>query len=361
MERVPSISLYRPKVKKKKKGEETGKLVVSQIWWMHWRQNGLDRRESTGVRNKREALRRAQIRQQELERGETGLRDISWDAAKQAFLTYKASVCRAATPGAYEWSLKAFERIAKPGNLNRVDVRTLQSFAAARSDEGRAPATVNKDLRAVRTFLRWAVEQRYLRAAPAFKMAWVRADGKQPVVVPWVEYEGWLAALDSGELRLTKRPAAWWKVFAQVAYWLGMRRGEILGLCWSMVDLEKAELTVLSETSKGRRCRTLPLVPELVVALRAWRDSCPDEERVLRYDGNVRHLYDDWHKIAGKHRTMKHCRSTCASQMIEAGTPTVVVKDQLGHGSVTTTEKFYVNTSGSLRKAAESRRARKAS
>lgn len=51
---------------------------------------------------------------------------------------------------------------------------------------------------------------------------------------------------------------------AQRAYWLGMRRGEIFGLCWSMVDLDKAELTVLSETSKCRRWRTLPLVPALV-------------------------------------------------------------------------------------------------
>ena len=102
-----------------------------------------------------------------------------------------------------------------------------------------------------------------------------------------------------------------------------------------------------------------PLIPELVAALRAWRERNPGEERVLPYDGNVRHLYDDWHKIVGKHRTVKHCRSSCASSMIEAGVPTVVVKDWLGHSSVVATEKFYTNTSGSLRKAAEARRARK--
>ena len=116
----------------------------------------------------------------------------------------------------------------------------------------------------------------------------------------------------------------------QLAYELGLRRGEILGLRWGQVDLEKAELTVLSETSKGRRCRTLPLVPELVAALRGWRESCPGEERVLPYLGNVRKLYNDWHKIAGG-RVPKNCRSSCGSQMVEAGTPTVVVKDWLGH------------------------------
>jgi integrase len=42
--------------------------------------------------------------------------------------------------------------------------------------------------------------------------------------------------------------------------------------------------------------------------------------------------------------------------MIEAGTPTVVVKDFLGHASVTTTEAFYINTGPALRIAAEKRR-----
>jgi hypothetical protein len=87
--------------------------------------------------------------------------------------------------------------------------------------------------------------------------------------------------------------------------------------------------------------------------LRAWRQSCPDEDHVLPYSGNMRHLYEDWHKITGRHRVPKNCRSTCGSQVVESGTPTVVVKDFLGHSSVTTTEKFYVNTSASPRKAAE--------
>ncbi|MCE5268706.1 MAG: tyrosine-type recombinase/integrase [Planctomycetaceae bacterium] len=69
----------------------------------------------------------------------------------------------------------------------------------------------------------------------------------------------------------------------------------------------------------------------------------------------MRPSHEDWHKIVGKHRVPKNCRSTCGSQLVQSGTPTVVVKDFLGHSSVTTTEKFYVNTSGSLRAAAEAR------
>ena len=283
---------------------------------------------------------------------------IPWEQAKQEFLKEKASVNRSTTAGAYDWSLKAFQRVIKPNNLAQIDVGVLGRFAAARMDEGMTAETVNKDLRAVRAFLHWAVGQPYLVKAPSFKAAWVREDEKRPVVIPRAEYEAMLAALDSGQIKLTKRSAAWWKVFVQLAYGLGMRRGELLGLRWESVDLEKAEpeLTVLSVTSKGRRYRTLPLVPELVAVLRAWRESCPGEERVLPYDGDMRRLYSDWHRFAGD-RVPKNCRSSTGSQLVEAGTPTVVVKDFLGHSSVVTTERFYTNTTGALRKAADARRA----
>ena len=223
-------------------------------------------------------------------------------------------------------------------------------------DEDVVPQTVNKDLRATRRFLNWAVEKRYLRVAPKFKSAFVPEDDKLPVVIPRAEYEAMLAALNSGEVKLTKRPAAWWRLFLQLAYQLGPRRNEILELRWAEVDFEKAELTILSETSKGRKSRILPLMPELVAAWRAWRQAWPNEEKVLRYDGNVRHLYDDFHRFAGD-RVPKNCRSSTGSLLVAAGVPTVIVRDFLGHSSVTITEKHYVNTSGTLRAAAEARRA----
>jgi integrase len=293
-----------------------------------------------------------------LERGETAVRSVLWSQATKEFLQKKAIVNRPATAATYGFSLDAFARIVKPDNLKKIDVGVLGRFAAARKNEGVTAETVNRDLRAVRALMRYAEEQHFVAKVPKFKTVWIRQDEKPPVVIPQAEYEAMLATLDSGTVKLTKRSSAWWKTFTQLVHGLGLRRGEMLGLRWESVDLEKAELTVLSETSKGRRCRTLPLVQELATALGHWRESNPDEERVLPYDGNVRHLYEDWHKFAGKNRTPKQFRSTTGSALIEAGTPTVVVKDFLGHSSVVITEKHYVNTSGSLRKAAEARKAR---
>jgi integrase len=91
----------------------------------------------------------------------------------------------------------------------------------------------------------------------------------------------------------------------------------------------------------------------------------PDAHLLPWEKESLRSLYDDWHAIVAKADLPskkkvlpKHFRSTCGSELIEAGAPTVVVKDFLGHASVTTTETFYINTGSSLRAASEAREKR---
>ena len=78
-----------------------------------------------------------------------------------------------------------------------------------------------------------------------------------------------------------------------------------------------------------------------------------------------RTIYEDWHAIQkaagipdGEHYVPKNCRSTCASGLIAANVPTVVVKDFLGHQTVATTENYYINTQPALRAAANARKVR---
>jgi integrase len=112
-----------------------------------------------------------------------------------------------------------------------------------------------------------------------------------------------------------------------------------------------------------------PNVGNLLSVLRPWHDAqTPTPEPadlVFPYDSDYRNIYADWRRIlehAGlptddrkrRHR-LKDLRSTCATQLIEAGEPTLVVKDWLGHATVKTTESYYANTD-KARKAAAGRR-----
>lgn len=149
MERVPSISLFRPRYKK------NGKTSTSAVWWMRWRENGKVRSESTGVRNRREAERRARNKLEEFENGKEVVHDVRFTDAKKAFLKQKESVNKQATADAYSYSLEAFQRLVKPSKLCKINEGTLGDFAAARMKEGMVPETCNKDLRACRALLWW--------------------------------------------------------------------------------------------------------------------------------------------------------------------------------------------------------------
>ena len=173
--------------------------------------------------------------------------------------------------------------------------------------------------------------------------------------MPVAEYEEWITKLTSGKLTIDQTAAAWWLVFVKLVYHLGLRRSGTLLAEWKSINWDACTLTVVAETSKGRRTRTLPLMPELVADLRAWRAANPDETHVLPFEGNVRRIYDDWHLIAGKDRVPKNCRSITGTALIEAGIPTAVVQKWLGHKYITTTEKYYVNPTELLRAAAAAR------
>ena len=178
-----------------------------------------------------------------------------------------------------------------------------------------------------------------------------------------------VGTLRKPDLILKRRSADWWRVFLYVANYLGLRRSEIVGLTWGRISFDTLEVRVLATTSKGRKERIVPMAPELGDVLRQWRDKqgkvkSTDEVLPWPYD-TYPQLYEDWHLIQkaagipdGEHYVPKNCRSTCASELIAANVPTVVVKDFLGHATVATTENYYINTKPALRAAASARKVR---
>lgn len=152
----------------------------------------------------------------------------------------------------------------------------------------------------------------------------------------------------------------------------GMRRGEVLGLHWGDVDLERARLSVRHQivnvdyevivddvkTTTGRR--TIDLDQRTVAALRAWRKvqleermACglrPVDDGIVfaRADGTPTHP-DLFSQIFERHvakstlpRIRLHdLRHTHASILLKAGVPVKVVSERLGHSSPAFTMTVY--------------------
>jgi integrase len=345
----------------------------SPFWYVrYWelRSDGRTWREvwrstKTTVKKDAEAIRRKIER--ELDAGKRYDADMPWCEFVQEFLEKHAVRKSFRTHQTYQECLGLFTKTAKPKRLSDVTLALLEDFANARLKNGVSGPTVNRDLRHIRAALKWAFRREYLVRLPDFTAVFLRVDATQPVTIPEEDFLSMITALQGPDLVLRKRPKEWWRVFLYVAYYLGLRRGEILGLTWDRIHFDTLEARVLAITSKGRKDRVVPLPPELAEVLRKWRDSQGKEDakgEVLPWPyPSYRQIYSDWHTIqtaagieAGQHYVPKNCRSSCASELIAAGVPTVVVKDFLGHATVATTEKYYINTKPALRAAALARK-----
>jgi integrase len=165
----------------------------------------------------------------------------------------------------------------------------------------------------------------------------------------------------------------------------GMRRGEVLGLRWRDVDLDRARVSVRQtlvlagrqvvtsepKTSRGRR--SIALDPRTVSALRAWRRAQAAERLAwgsawadsglvfTREDGTPIHpewLSDafEWRvKVAGLPRIRFHdLRHTHASLGLAAGIPVKVMSERLGHTSSSFTADAYQHVTPALEEQAAS-------
>jgi len=154
-----------------------------------------------------------------------------------------------------------------------------------------------------------------------------------------------------------------------LAAYTGMRRGEILGLRWSDVDLAVGRLSVRQalvevayavqvsdvKTSTGRR--TIDLDAGTVDVLAAWRieraeergSVPPGEELVFtKPDGTWVHpqtfsqiLERKVAQLDVPRISLHDLRHTHATLMIKAGVPVKVVSERLGHANVAFTMSVY--------------------
>lgn len=148
-----------------------------------------------------------------------------------------------------------------------------------------------------------------------------------------------------------------------VAITTGMRRGELLGLRWSDIDLKAARLTVNQslerlkgkttfkspKTQGSRRTITLPALT--VEALREHRSAKPRigaGELVFSHDGipwdpdSLTKAFDRLVQAAGVRRITFHgLRHTHISHQLMDGVHVKVVSEQAGHANVSITLSVY--------------------
>jgi integrase len=183
------------------------------------------------------------------------------------------------------------------------------------------------------------------------------------------------APLSSAEARVLLAAAADDRLYGVyvLALVLGMRRGEVLGLRWSAVDLDGGLLRVrsslqrvegqlvLSSPKTRRSRRAIPLPRAVVRVLRAHRESQAVERAAAEVSGDddlvfttrigtaiePRNLSRHFEALRDRAKVRKvrfhDLRHSCASLLFELGVPLRMVMEILGHSQISTTSDIYTH------------------
>jgi len=144
--------------------------------------------------------------------------------------------------------------------------------------------------------------------------------------------------------------------WAPVALYTGLRTGELCGLKWGDVDLERRKLRVVRQFSKGRvstpksgKSRTVPLPQAALRALTEQRAEtymrgdwvwCDDDGAPITSD-MIKSRFRIACRNAGVREVRVHdLRHTYASMLVRRGVGLKVVQELLGHHSVTVTQRY---------------------
>jgi integrase len=224
-----------------------------KVWWIKYSVDGRRRRESSKSKRDADAIKLLQRRVKE------AARDRRRDPVAENRVTmaqlfdglvadYAANGRRSAATLAFR--LAPLRDAFGQDKARAVTAARIVRYAKDRRAAGRKPATVNRELAALRRAFALAVEQELLSVAPRVKLA-AEHNARQGFVER-ADFERVVAYL----------PADLQDV-ARFAYGSGWRKGEVTTLEWSAVDKDGLRVTLRRERSKNGEPRVLPLVGEL--------------------------------------------------------------------------------------------------
>ncbi|HEX2826049.1 MAG TPA: site-specific integrase [Burkholderiales bacterium] len=203
----------------------------------------------------------------------------------------------------------------------------------------RTPATVNRYLAAISACFREAIrEWHWLEQSP------------MPAVSRGAEHPGVVRFLSEDErdrlLRATaSHGAPWLRPLVMLALATGARRGELLGLRWADVDLERGMVTF--HITKNRERRSVPVAGSALTVLRTWADARrADDDRVFpgplpTLPLNIENAWRDALATADVRDFRFHdLRHSAASYLAMSGATAPEIAAVLGHKTLAMVKRY---------------------
>lgn len=228
----------------------------SRFWWIKYHRNGNPFRESAHSEDRQAAVQLLKKRLAEIATGEfcgpkserTTMEELAADFLREYRVTGRKSLGHAE----HRWRIHL-----KPffGDLRAVQLTSdlISRYVDERQQKGAENATINRELAALRRMLRLGMRStppKVLRV-PAFPR--LREDNVRQGFLEQEQFEKLLAQCTD----------VWFRTLLTVARTYGWRKGELLNMRISQVDLLGGTIRLHPGTTKNREGREVTLTPEL--------------------------------------------------------------------------------------------------
>jgi integrase len=214
-------------------------------------------------------------------------------------------------------------------NLPRITPKQIEDYKGHRVAKAK-PRTVNRELDTLRSMFSRAVEWGWIKQHPCTAVKRLKYQKQPPAYLNRTQLATLLEHCDTPLLR----------AFVALGGHAGLRRGEILQLCWDDVDLRTAKLTI--RHTKNNEFRMVPMNEVVQTALRRHPRHITSPLVLARPDGegykDVRFPFEGALKRAELPRIRIHdLRHSFGSNLVAAGVPLPVVSELMGHKDISTT------------------------
>lgn len=231
--------------------------------------------------------------------------------------------------------------------LNSLTAAETHGYCAMRRHEGAAAGTINKEIGLLSSALNWA------RRALGWKIdnpAEAQRLPEPPGKDRWLTREEVSLLLQAAR---SEPKAEHLPDFILLGVNTGMRPGEMLRLEWARVNLQQGQILLGASDQKNGRSSSVPLnrtAREAILSRARFRAThCPESPWVFcnrqgECLANVRKGFVSAVKRAGIAPCTPHdLRRTCASWLVQAGTPIQEVAKLLRHTDIQVTMDVYAH------------------
>ena len=232
-----------------------------------------------------------------------------------------------------------------------------------------SPGTVQIIYRAIKNVFSRAVEWKVIKTNPVEGVKKPRAIPKNMEVYNNDEVESLLTYLENEQIH--------WRIMISLALTTGLRRGELLGLEWKNIDIDKGTLDIrqsltfsknggykVKEPKTKNSLRKVALPTSMLAELREFKIHC-NKLRMKSADvwqgGESFFLFTSWNgkplnpysvgqwwrrfinRTSLKYIRFHDLRHTSATLLLNQGVHAKIISSRLGHANITTTLNIYAH------------------